>query len=83
MQGLEGTPQFKRNRIANQAEQIEMVMAEANYLDDQTVLELLPNITPDMIETILARRDANTMANLSSMEALQTAMDEPEDETEE
>lgn len=82
LQGLEGMPQFKRNRIANQAEQIEMIMAEANYLDDQTVLDLLPNITPDMIETILARRDANTMANLSSMEALQTAMDEPEDETE-
>ena len=37
----------------------------------------------DQLETILARRDANTMANLSSMEALQTAMDEPEDETEE
>lgn len=83
LQGLEGTPQFSRNRVANQAEQIEMIMAEANYLDDQTVLELLPNITPDMIEKIMARRDANTMANLSSMEALQTAMDELGDETEE
>lgn len=82
LQGIDDTPQFKRNRIANQAEQIEMVIAEANYLDDETVLDLLPNITPEMKDAILARKDANTMANLSSMESLQNAMDEQENETE-
>ena len=51
-------PQFKRNRIANQTEQITNVISEATYLDDQTVLELLPNITPDMIPEILDRKDA-------------------------
>lgn len=57
--GIEGaTPQFKRNRISNQSEQVTNVMQEAQFLDDQTVLELLPNITPDMIPEILARRDA-------------------------
>lgn len=58
LQGLEGTPQFKRNRISNQSELITNVVQEAEFLDDQTVLELLPNITPDMIPEILARKDA-------------------------
>ena len=62
LNGLDGTPQFKRNRIANQTEQITNVMQEAQYLDDQTILELLPNITPDMIPEIMARRDAQDSA---------------------
>lgn len=58
LNGLEGTPQFKRNRISNQSEQITNVMQEAQFLDDETILSLLPNITPDMIPVILARKDA-------------------------
>lgn len=62
LNGLDGTPQFKRNRISNQTEQINNVIQEAQYLDDQTILELLPNITPDMIPEIMARRDAQDSA---------------------
>lgn len=58
LNGLEGVPQFKRNRISNQTEQVTNVIQEAQFLDDQTILELLPNITPDMIPEILARKDA-------------------------
>lgn len=77
--GVKDTPQFKRNRIANQLEQVELVMLEANYLDDRAVLELLPNITPEMIGEILERRDANALANLSDMDKLDEAMDEAEE----
>lgn len=84
LMGIEDTPQFKRNRIANQLEQVEMVIAESAYLDDETVLELLPNITPEMVERILSRRDANTLATLSDMEKVDEAMKaEQEEETEE
>lgn len=62
--GVEDTPQFKRNRISNQMEQVEMVISEANYLDDETVLDLLPNITPEMKSAILARRDAQNAERL-------------------
>lgn len=58
LNNLEGVPQFKRNRISNQSEQVTNVMQEAQYLDDQTILELLPNITNDMIPEIMARKDA-------------------------
>jgi hypothetical protein len=55
--GIEDTPVFKRNRISNEKEQVEMVMMEANYLDDETILSKLPNITIDEIAHILARKD--------------------------
>lgn len=78
--GVEGaSPTYKRNRISNQSEQVEMVMMEANYLDDQTVLELLPNITPDMIGTIMERRDAQSAANLSNLDRLNEIMEEEDD----
>lgn len=52
----EDTPTFKRNRISNQYEQAQMVMLEAEYLDDETILNKLPNISPDEVENILERR---------------------------
>lgn len=55
--GVEDTPEFKRNRISNEAERTDMVLKAAQYLDEQTVLELLPFITPDMVEEILGRKD--------------------------
>lgn len=50
-------PIFKRNRISNQREQVDMIMAEAQYLDEETVLNKLPNITPDEVAEILKRKD--------------------------
>lgn len=61
LMGIEDTPIFKRNRISNEKEQVEMVMLEANYLDDETILSKLPNITPDEVAHILARKDMEDM----------------------
>lgn len=54
--GIEDTPVFKRNRISNQMEQVQMVAMEAQYLDDETILNKLPNISVDEIPDILARK---------------------------
>jgi len=56
LMGVEDTPVFKRNRISNQMEQVQMVMMETPYLDDETVLQKLPNITVDEIPGILQRK---------------------------
>ena len=48
-------PLFKRNRISNQMEQVQMVGMEANWLDEETILQKLPNITVDEIPGILER----------------------------
>lgn len=50
------TPVFKRNRISNQAEQTEMVLSAAEYLDEETVLKKLPFITVDEVADILAKK---------------------------
>ena len=53
--GIEDTPYFTRNRIANQLEQVRTVMEEAPVLDRQTLLEKLPNLTPEEAQTVLRR----------------------------
>lgn len=57
LMGIEDMPQFKRNMVANQLEQVQMVVAEAQYLDDETILKKLPNITPDEVTQIMARKE--------------------------
>lgn len=61
LMGIEDTPVFKRNRISNQKEQVEMVMLEAPHLDDETILQKLPNITVDEIPGILQRKGMENM----------------------
>ena len=60
--GIDDTPVFKRNKVSNEKEQVEMVMMEANYLDDETILRKLPNISPDEVANILARKDTESQS---------------------
>ena len=65
--GVDSVPQFKRNRIQNQLEQVQMLQLERDYIDAQTMLELFPNITPDMIDTIMERKVAEDASRLESL----------------
>lgn len=58
LMGIEDTPVFKRTRISNQREQVDMVMGEAQYLDRETILRKLPNISPGEVPAIKERLDA-------------------------
>jgi len=64
LNGIDDTPQFKRNRISNQKEQVEMVMSCTNYLDDETVLSKLPFITVDEIQDILKKKEMEDAARI-------------------
>lgn len=55
LQGIEDSPVFSRNRISNQMEQVEMVVAESSWLDTETILRKLPNISPDEVQAIIER----------------------------
>lgn len=66
LMGLESVPQFKRNRIQNQLEQVQMLALERDYIDAQTMLELMPNITPDQIDTIMERKGAEDASRFES-----------------
>ena len=70
------TPLFKRNRVSNQKEQTDMVIAAAPYLDEQTILEKIPWISVDEVDDILARMDGETFSRFSDA-------NNPEEEEEE
>ena len=79
MMGIDAVPIFQRNRVSNQKEQTEMVIAAAEYLDDRTILEKLPWITVDEVEEILERKDAESFDRIGDM---QTDIPKEEEETE-
>ena len=54
--GIEDEPSFTRSRIVNQAEETQMILASAQYLDDETVVRKLPFITADEVDDILEKR---------------------------
>lgn len=72
LMGIDDAPVFKRTRISNQKEQVDMVMSEAPYLDRETVLRKLPNISPGEVPAIVERLDAEdgermgTLANAAA-----------------
>lgn len=85
LQGIEDTPIFTRNRISNLKEQVEVVAMEAEWLDEETVLRKLPNVTPDEVAEILARKDAEAADRMAALPpALQAnAAGQPADDGEE
>ena len=62
--GIDDTPSFQWNRIANQLEETQMVLTAATYLDDEAVLRHLPWLTPEEVDEILERKDAEDMERL-------------------
>ena len=80
--GIDDTPEFKRNRISNQMEQVQMVMMEAQYLDDETVLSKLPNIYSEEIPDIIARKNMENVGRFQIPDfSLQDAEQEEQEES--
>ena len=72
--GISDTPVFKRSMLVNETEQIQAVMLEQTVLDPQTLLQKLPNITPDEVQGILQRMLAEGQGRYT--------LDPPEDDDE-
>jgi SPP1 family phage portal protein len=77
--GIEDNPTFKRNRIANQLEQTQMVLQAATYIDERTVLNKLPWLTPDEVENIMERK-ANEEVKMFNEQGPTTAEEQPQNE---
>lgn len=67
LMGIEDTPVFKRTRVSNQREQVDMVMSEAQYLDHETILRKLPNISPGEVQAIKGRLDAEDRGRMGTL----------------
>ena len=64
LQGIEDTPIFKRQRISNPKEQVEMLVQEAVWLDQNTILHKLPNLSPDEVQAVLTANENEDMARM-------------------
>lgn len=67
--GIEDSPTYKRTKIQNLAEETEVVLSAAQYLDDETILKHLPFLSPDEIDGILERKqeeEANRYENIDN-----------------
>ena len=73
LMGLDDMPTFKRNRISNQREQVDMIVLEAPYLDTETILNKLPNITVDEVPEIMARRAREEVGRFTAESEAQPA----------
>lgn len=63
----EATPIFKRNRISNQRETVDMVVSAAAWLDEETVLRKLPFLTVDEVEAVMKRKGKEEAENAFKM----------------
>ena len=59
--GIDDEPSIRWNRIANQTEETQMVLMAAQYLDEETLLNKLPWMTPEEVRTVMERRSAEEM----------------------
>lgn len=66
--GIDDNPTFKRSTIINQTEETNMVLAAAQYLDDETVLKHLPFISIDEVQDILDRKLVEEVSRFDTLE---------------
>ena len=67
------SPTFKRTRVTNMAEETQMVLSAAQYLDSETILKHLPFLSPDEIDEIMTRKKDEELERYDQMMALQGA----------
>ena len=72
----DATPMFKRNRISNQLEQTQMVLAAAAYLPAKTVRKHLPFISVDEIDEIEKEIANEDVARYKAKEEEQAAQEQ-------
>ena len=79
--GIEDSPTFKRTKVVNMMEETQMLLTAAEYLDERTVLEHLPFLSPDEIDTIMenkAEEEAQRFEQAMMMEGMSPGAEEEE-----
>lgn len=81
--GIEDEPTFRWNRIANQQEETSMVMSVANHLDEETLLNHIPWLTPEEVQHVLEEDQTTELRRLVAQEVAAAEEDKEAEETEE
>ena len=69
LDGVEEPFTFKRNKLVNENETTQMILSASNYLDEETIVELLPFIPTDKLEEIKKRINKEKDERIKEMEA--------------
>ena len=69
--GVEDSPTFKRTKVVNMSEETQMILQAAQYLDSETILKHLPFLSPDEIEEVMERKQAEEAERFEQAMALQ------------
>ena len=72
LQGIDATPQFKRDKIANYQDETVMLLQSANYLNEETILKHLPFLSPDEINDIMKAKEKEKEKGYEMAEAIRT-----------
>lgn len=67
LMGIDDSPVYHRTRISNQMEQVEMIVAESQWLDRETILRKLPNIDASEITAIIERMDDEDNSRMTTI----------------
>lgn len=81
--GIDDNPTFKRSTIINQTEETNMVLAAAQYLDNETILKHLPFLSVDEIDGIilnLEREEVERYGQSKEMDGQAPGSDGEEDQ---
>lgn len=81
--GIKDNPTFKRSQIVNKKEETELILMSAEYLDEETILNKLPFLTPDEVETVLEKRVAEESNRYKQLEEIKTDKELLETKTDE
>ena len=69
------TPEFKRNRVANASEMVDMLVSLADTLDTETIIDHIPFITVDEKDKVMQRIQEKELSRIED-EYDQTDLDE-------
>ena len=69
--GVEDSPTFKRTKVTNMAEETAMVLSAAQFMDSETILKHLPFLSPDEIDEIMEKKQAEEMERIEQAMAMQ------------
>lgn len=67
--GLNDSPTYHRRKTTNMPEVTNMILAAAQYLDDETILKHLPFLNIDEVDEILVRKDKEEASRYAELQA--------------
>ena len=76
--GIDDNPTFRRSMIINQTEETNMVLAAAQYLDDETILKHLPFIGVDEVQDILDKKIVEEVNRFETLEDEEPTIEDEE-----